>query len=231
METTVTAAPTQGWELLAQLALYGQQPLGQTEPTVLGGFIGEVLERYLGVGGRLTLLADEQELATITWGEAPANGHGFELRDASHLYGRLTLSATFEAGFTAALTTQITTLLAIWYRARINERIEQLRSLGYATLEHIGVGDTNVVLERLCRDACALLPTKALALYWLNFNEQLLVRAVSSAGDTIFPSQLAISENETIVRAITFQTTQHGVWYSRLQRRNTAGEWPLLVDR
>jgi len=230
METTVTAAPTQGWELLAQLALYGQQPLGQTEPTVLGGFIGEVLERYLGVGGRLTLLADEQELATITWGEAPANGHGFELRDASHLYGRLTLSATFEAGFTAALTTQITTLLAIWYRARINERIEQLRSLGYATLEHIGVGDTNVVLERLCRDACALLPTKALALYWLNFNEQLLVRAVSSAGDTIFPSQLAISENETIVRAITFQTTQQGVWYSRLQRRNTAGEWPLLVE-
>ncbi|GIV91666.1 MAG: hypothetical protein KatS3mg056_0375 [Chloroflexus sp.] len=222
MSTTVTGAPTQGWELLAQLALHSQRPLGQTEPVALCHLIGELLERHLGVGGRLALLANEQEIASVSWGETPINGHALELRDSSQLYGRLTLAAVFEPAFTTALVTQITTLLAVWQRARLSERIEQLRALGYATLENIGVGDMSVALEQLCRQACTLLPAKALALYWFNFNEQILTRAVSSAGDSIFPPQLAIADNETIAQTVTFQTTQQGMWRSRPQRRGAS---------
>ena len=230
MSMTVIGAPTQGWELLAQLALHSQRPLGQTEPAALCQLIGELLERHLGVGGSLALLANEQEIASVNWGETPINGHALELRDSSQIYGRLTLAAVFEPAFTTALVTQITTLLAVWQRARLSERIEQLRTLGYATLENIGVGDMSVALEQLCRQACTLLPAKALALYWFNFNEQLLTRAVSSAGDSIFPPQLAIADNETIAQTVTFQTSQQGMWRSRTQRRGAPSTWPLLVE-
>ncbi len=230
MDTTVTGAPTQGWELLTQLALHSQQPLGGTEPEALCRLIGELLERHLGVGGRLTLLAGERELVSVTWGDAPTNGYALDLRDANHHYGRLTLAATFDPAFTKALTAQITTLLSIWQRSQLAERIERLRSLGYATLEQAGLGDMTAALEQLCREACSLLPAKALALYWINFNEQTLSRAVSSAGSTVFPSRLAIGDNEAIAEAITFQTGQHGTWQYHLSRRGVPTEWPMLVE-
>ncbi|WP_298821029.1 GAF domain-containing protein [Chloroflexus sp.] len=230
MNTTITGAPAQGWELLAQLAQYSQQQAGYIEPVELCNQIGEALERHLGVGGRLALLANERELASITWGDAPMNGVALELRDAKYLYGRLTLNATFEPAFTTALVSQLTTLLSVWQRARLNERTEQLRALGYEALESTGIGDLAVTLERLCQRACALLPAKAIALYWISFHEQILTRAVSSAGDTIFPTQLAISDNEAITHTITFQTTQQGVWRAPNRRRGAPAEWPLLVE-
>lgn len=230
MDTTITGAPPQGWELLAQLALHSQQPLGQTEPAELCALIGELLERHLGVGGRLTLLANERELASVVWGHAPLNGTALELRDATSLYGRLTLTATFEAAFTTALTTQITTLLGVWQRARIHERGEQLRALGYTAFENIGTGDLTAALAQLCRQATTLLPAKALALYWINFSNQTLTRAVSSAGDTVFPEHVAINDNATIEQTITLQTRQHGVWLTRTPRRDVPTEWDLLVE-
>lgn len=230
MNTTITAAPTQGWELLAQLARHSQQAAENVEPAKLCTLIGELLERHLGVGGRLVLLANEQELASVTWGEPPLNGVGLELRDAEHLYGLLTLNATFEPAFTTALVAQLTTLLSIWKRSNLNARIEQLRTLGYEVLEQAGIGDLTVSLERLCRQACTLLPAKAIALYWISFHEQMLLRAVSSAGNTMFPAQLVISDNEAIAQTITFQTTQKGTWRVPFRHRNLPNEWPLLVE-
>ncbi|WP_299755166.1 GAF domain-containing protein [uncultured Chloroflexus sp.] len=230
MDTTITGAPPQGWELLAQLALHSQQPLGQTEPAELCTLIGELLERHLGVGGRLTLLANERELASVVWGHVPLNGTALELRDATSLYGRLTLTATFEAAFTTALITQITTLLGVWQRARVHERGERLRALGYTAFENIGTGDLTVALAQLCRQATTLLPAKALAVYWINFSNQTLIRAVSSAGDTLFPDQVAINDNEAIEQTITLQTYQRGVWRTRTQHRDVPTEWDLLVE-
>lgn len=229
MSTTITGAPTQGWELLAQLALHGQQPLGQVEPAELCALISELLERHLGAGGRLTLLANERELASTAWGEAPQNGTALELRDAKRSYGRLTLATTFEPGFINALTTQITTLLSTWQRARLNERREQLCALGDAVLGQIGIGDVAKELEQLCHKACRLLPAQALAVYWINFSDQMLIRAASSADDAIFPANVAINDNDIVAQAITFQTTQSGVW-SIPQRRSDRSTLEALVE-
>ncbi|WP_322511019.1 GAF domain-containing protein, partial [Chloroflexus sp.] len=230
MNTTITGAPTQGWELLAQLALHSQQPLGHIEPAELCALISELLERHLGTGGRLTLLANERELASTAWGNAPLNGTALELRDAKRSYGRLTLATTFEPGFTNALTTQITTLLSAWQRARLNERREQLCALGDAVLGQIGIGDVTKELEQLCHKACRLLPAQALAVYWIDFSDQMLARAASSADDAIFPAHVAINENEITAQAITFQTTQSGVWNHPARPRSEGSTWEALVE-
>ncbi len=230
METTTTVTPAQGWEFVAHLARYSQQPLETIEPVDLIRQVGESIQRYLGVSGQLTLIERGLEQISVTWGASATNGSVHELRDQQRLYGRLALAGTLETPLLNVITAQLTALISFWQRQRLQQRIEQLRALGNTILDSIGTGELSVALERLSQQACALLPAKALALYWLHPHEQTLRRAISSAGNDRFPDLLRPQDNDVIAQAIMFQSSQRGRLRLESEDHADGNETDVLIE-
>lgn len=254
MDVTMTSPITAGWELLAQLALCGQQDAERHDLAGLTDQIAELLQRYLPTSwGLLVVVEGEHVRAQRSWGldeQAQAQlitmpGLGAEelvldteiaftlpLRADNEDLGLLRLGpspssgrAALDAAFYSALAAQLSLILIAQRRSEVERLSNELRTLIDANLELIGVLDIRTLLQSVLSRAVAMLGYESAAVYAPDENENRLQLLARSDSDFAHPDLLPANGKGPIVQAMLSRTSQLGP-AERAPRRRSAAQPP-----
>jgi GAF domain-containing protein/anti-sigma regulatory factor (Ser/Thr protein kinase) len=255
MDATMTAPITASWELLAQLALYGQQEAEQQPLPGLTSHVGELLQRYLPVSSGLLAIVEGGNLqAHYSWGfdalSEPFHNlisdHTTPLLDGEPAM-RLPLQANGEqlgvlllsrvpgnghvmldGPFYAALAAQLGLVLFAQRRSEENRLETELRQLIDANLELVGLLDIRTLLQGVLSQAATMLGYEAMAVYQLDEAENRLVLQARSNSDFPHPEYFAPQSKNPISVAAANHSTQVGQ-AERAARRRAASSAPETV--
>jgi GAF domain-containing protein/signal transduction histidine kinase len=250
MDATMTAPITAGWELLAQLALYGQQEAEQQDLPGLVGRVGELLQRYLPSNSGLLLITEgTQSQAEYSWGLA-----GFDRQELHELafdkadpaldgepalrlqlqangetlgfllLGRLPSNghATLDGPFYSALAAQLGLILFAQRRSEETRLETELRQLIDSNLELVGLLDMRTLLQSVLSRAASMLGYESMAVYHLDEGDNRLLLQARSNSDFPHPDSFPPQSKSPVLLAAVQRTTQVGVAERAPRRRSTA---------
>ncbi|MBX0328516.1 GAF domain-containing protein [Oscillochloris sp. ZM17-4] len=228
MDSTIASTPAYGWELLAQLAAWGQQGAVSADPRVCAGELADLLARYLPVpAGLVEIVEHGVVIGSATWGEGGADvPNQLSLHTDEGEIGRLYLhgASALDANFSGALVAQLSLLLASRQRGAEAATINQLRALISTSLESVGVLDVRTLLGTVLTEAVPLLGLGSAAIYSAEEIDQPLSLAAASAGADSYPPIIARDGMDLAARAAGEGTPQIGaIQVAATRRRGAAG--------
>lgn len=238
MDTTLAPTSTSGWELLAQLALSGQQGDISSDAASCAQKFGALVARYLPApAGRLELLDEGRIVASAAWGEALADETPLSLSVEGEELGRLYLGspgvAGLEPAFAIALSAQLALLLLGRRRSAEANLADQIQTLVAANLELVGVLDTRTLLQAVLTRAAPLVGVESGAIYGLEQADGQL--NLLAAGDGFgFSSSVSLASASLVAQVALSLAPQLGGLSPAAPRRRgtTAGalaERPALA--
>jgi GAF domain-containing protein/nitrogen-specific signal transduction histidine kinase len=226
MDAMTASTPIYGWELLAQLAQYGQQALVAVDPAACARTLAELLGRYVPDPGRIELVEDGITIASAAWGEPIDDPAPLALRGDNAELGWLHLggagAGSLDPHFAAALTAQLSLLLLSRQRAEAAGRANDLQALVANSLEQVGVLDTRTLLSALLTQALPALAVESVAIYSREGADTTLsLVAQSETAFTFTPNGLA--DDHIVVRAVATGAAVAGRLAPAVRRRTTNG--------
>lgn len=133
MDSLIASTSTYGWELLAQLATWGQQRIPHSDSRMYADDLAALLARYLQVpGGRVEIVEQGEVLASAAWGHPIASDAlPLSLSVSDEELGRLWLEGqnALDANFLRVLTAQLALLLLLRNAHLVSQHQQRAREL------------------------------------------------------------------------------------------------------
>ncbi len=233
MDSMIASTSTYGWELLAQLAVWGQLGAVSADAPTCAGELADLLARHLPMPiGRVEIVERGVILGSATWGHA-STGELSSLNICSNgeEIGRLYLggSATvaLDPNVAAALTAQLALLLATRRRESEIAVMDHLRALITSNLGLVGVLDVRTLLGVVLTDALPILNVESAGLYSGDDGAQTLALAATSADADGYPQLIARDSHDLPARAAAEgQRLLGSALVATSRRRGTASTAP-----
>ena len=237
MDSTIVSTPTYGWELLAHLAMWGQQGTARTDPATCAGELADLLARHLPMdAGRVEIVEHGVILGSATWGHSDTSDlSSLSIRADDDEIGRLYLcggkTAALAAHVAAALTAQLALLLVTRRRQAELAIFDQLRALIASNLDSVGVLDVRTLLNAVLTDALAILQVESAAIYSGDEGEQPLTLVAMSANADGYPPMIARTSNDLPARAVAEGKLQIGSALVASGRRRGTSSIARVTER
>ncbi|NNJ10971.1 GAF domain-containing protein [Chloroflexales bacterium ZM16-3] len=229
MDSTIASTPTYGWELLAQLAAWGQQGTISADPRICAGELVDLLARHLPVhAGRVEIVEHGVVIGSATWGGASTHAPTIlALRADKEEIGRLYLhsngASALDTNVSSALVAQLALLLATRRRTAESAITSQLRALISTSLESVGERDVRTLLDTVLTEAAPMLSISGTAIYSAEENDQQLTLSAASASANGYPQIIARGSQDLPARAVSEGTPQIGtILIDAARRRGSA---------
>ncbi|NTW97249.1 MAG: GAF domain-containing protein, partial [Oscillochloris sp.] len=225
MDSLIASTPTYGWELLAQLATWGQQGAISNDPRACAEDLAALLARHIQVpAGRVEISEQGAVLGSGSWGEPDAAmPEPLSLRTDGEEIGRLFLygrtAGSIDSNFVSALTAQLALLLATRRRTVEAELNNRLRTLVGSNLELVSTLDVRALLTAVLSEAAPLLGVESAAIYSADEGDRQLSLLAASIGSDIYPQTIARTGTDLAARATVEGKPQIGTIGAATARR------------
>lgn len=233
MDAMTASTLTSSWELLAQLAQFGQRGAAEYHAQPCADALAEILARHLpSQSGRFEVLESEQVEASAGWGdEALVDELPLVITADQAPIGRLYLGApgagTLEANFAAALAAQLGLILLTRRRTEEADAISQLHSLVSTNLELVGSLDLRTLLTTALDQALPLIAMRAAAIYSADEPAGQLHLLAGSTNGFTFPPSLPLAGATLPAQAAAERRPQIGkLTPAPNRRRSTSNSSP-----
>ncbi|MEI7770724.1 MAG: GAF domain-containing protein, partial [Chloroflexales bacterium] len=238
MDSLIASTPTYGWELLAQLAAWGQQGMVSTDPSTCAGELADLLARHLPMpDGRIEIIEHGAILGSATWGRHSGDRASARLSiradgdEIGCLYLGGDSAAALDPNIAIALTAQLALLLATRRREAEIAVIGQLRALIASTLESVGVLDVRTLLSAVLSEALPILNVESAGIYSGDDDGQALALTATSASADGYPQLIAHDSEDLPARAAARGEPQIGSALVATSRRRGAAGTARATER
>jgi GAF domain-containing protein/anti-sigma regulatory factor (Ser/Thr protein kinase) len=207
-----TIASTHGWELLAELALYGQNGSAPVDAAQAAGQLADLLGRHLAAsGGRVELTENAELLAAADWGDYDESDQsGIPIVVDARTLGCVRLGSSSNGGtldpvFVSALSAQLGLLLYNRTRAAERQIADQLRELveqSAESMQRAAGSDMPGLAEQFLERVAQVCGFAGTALYLCDHTCTGLNLYVHQGAAFTYPVSLDSSDSHPIARAV-----------------------------
>ncbi|NTW00634.1 MAG: GAF domain-containing protein, partial [Oscillochloris sp.] len=225
MDSMIASTPTYGWELLAQLATWGQLNTVSADPRLYAGELAKLLARYLpSPAGRFEIVEYGAVVGVATWGDIDMEARIPLIMRAdvdNEELGRLYVDGAeqFAPAFANAFIAQLAFVLATKRRESEFALVSQLRTLIGSNLESVGVLDMRTLISTVLSETVPILRVESAAIYSADENDRKIVLIATSMGADGYAQMIARDSDDLIARAVKEDKPQFDVIRMAVARR------------